>query len=284
MNRFVILSIIFLFLLGIGGCTEKVSRGVSGKKKTVTIEGAESMALMIKALGEEFMKTNNDVEIVFFQNSSLDGIFSVINKTADIGASSRAIYDSELKKGAEKGVEIHEYMLAKDAVVFAVNGENKLKSMKITEIAQILCGDIYNWKHFGGEDLPIDLYSLKDGSGLVDYIKNRILVSHDFSSLAVTMDDMSDITGTVAVNKNAFAFLPYEYASLSLNSIKILDLEDDSGQKITTDVSNINSGKYPFVRNLYLYCGNTNRPEIARFIKFCLSAEGRKIIKKNGYF
>ena len=166
-----------------GSGTDSAST-VSG---TVATNGSTSMEKVIGNLKEQFENDNDgNVTVSYDATGSGAGIEAVVNGTADIGLSSRALKEEETSSGL-KGTTI-----ALDGIAVIVNADSQVADLTVDQIAKIFTGEITNWSEVGGADGEIACIGREANSG--------------------TRDGFESITGTagVAANPNAFG-----YASLS---------------------------------------------------------------------
>ena len=98
---------------------------------SVATDGSTSMEKVVGALGEAFMEANPDVKFTYNPTGSGSGITAVTEGRCDIGFSSRALTDDEKNQGLE------ETILAYDGIAIVVNPKNKVKDLKVQQIADI---------------------------------------------------------------------------------------------------------------------------------------------------
>lgn len=70
----------------------------------------------------------------------------MVNGTADIGLSSRALKEEETSSGL-KGTTI-----ALDGIAVIVNADSQVADLTVDQIAKIFTGEITNWSEVGGAD------------------------------------------------------------------------------------------------------------------------------------
>ena len=129
---------------------------------TVSTDGSTSMEKVIGALGESFMRDNENVTFTYNPTGSGSGIKAVLEGRCDIGLSSRRLKDEEKAEG------LKETVLAYDGIAIIVNPENRIDDLDIETIAKIYTGAIANWKDVGGSDAEIVLIGRETGSGTRD--------------------------------------------------------------------------------------------------------------------
>jgi len=251
------------------------------KKIYITIKTSDTMLLLVNSLTEEYMKENADVEFSTEICASSEGLEALLGKTAAISASSRPISDKELKRADQNKIEIKEYSIARDALVFIVNPDNPVKEISMDNIIKIFTGTYTNWKDSGYKDIPISVYTSENTSGTYMFFKSAVLKEKCFSTKIKMLTNIRDIIETVSKEEGAISYIIYEYSILASDKIKIIGIKNDkSSEMILPTEENIKKGRYPIVRNLYFYTRSDASADINKFIGYCLSPEGQKIVKK----
>lgn len=110
----------------------------SGKKGTIKVAGSTSVTPLIESLKEEYQKLNPDVTFEMQSNGSSQGIKAAIDKTYEIGMSSR-----ELKP--DEKLQLNEHILAIDGIAVILNNENPTSDIKSEKITGIYTGEITKW-------------------------------------------------------------------------------------------------------------------------------------------
>ena len=107
-------------------------------KGKVLISGSSSVHFVMEKLREEYQKLNKDIIIEIMQTDSSTGILSVINKTADIGMSSRNLSTGEEKKVSNTPIAI-------DVIALIVNKENPIDNLSKQQIKKMFEADEIKW-------------------------------------------------------------------------------------------------------------------------------------------
>ncbi|TYP98965.1 phosphate ABC transporter substrate-binding protein (PhoT family) [Tenacibaculum adriaticum] len=257
--------------------------------KTIVVRGSDTEVNLVLMLAESYMSTHPDVSIAVTGGGSGTGIAALINKKTDIANSSRAFKPIEIKLAKERNVDVTPIIFAVDALSFIVNESSVIDSLSLTQAQEIYTGKITNWSIIGGKDQEISLYGRQSNSGTYSFIQEHILKG-DYSLHMKQMNGTSQIIENI---KNDVAGIGYVGIGYIINEggqvidgIKVLKIYTDNQHKAITPVNsdNIHNGTYPIVRPLYQYLDGKPTDELKNFIVYELSAEGQKIISKNGYF
>ena len=192
-----------------GSDTDSAST-VSG---TVATNGSTSMEKVIGNLKEQFENDNDgNVTVSYDATGSGAGIEAVVNGTADIGLSSRALKEEETSSGL-KGTTI-----ALDGIAVIVNADSQVADLTVDQIAKIFTGEITNWSEVGGADGEIACIGREANSGTRDGFESitgtedTCKLSQELTSTGAVIEAVKNSPNAagVAANPNAFG-----YASLS---------------------------------------------------------------------
>lgn len=283
MKRKLLLGLVSVMVLAtaLGGCGDKGDAGNGGEPNSdavsgsVVIAGSTSVQPLSEELAAAFNDKYPDVKIDVQGGGSGQGIKSVQEGIADLGALSRELKDEE-KSSVDK-----EIVIAKDGVAVIVNKDSGVEDLTLEQIKQIYTGEITNWSQVGGTDAPITVVSREEGSGTrgafteitgilskdasgneVDGTTKDALVQPSTGAVLQTVGNTPDTIGYVSLG--------------SLNdTVKTVKVE---GVEATDD--NITAGTYPIQRPfLYVTSGELSAAAQA-FVDFILSSEGQEIVSQ----
>lgn len=261
--------------LGLAGCGGKggSADGAGAAGGTVTIAGSTSVQPLSEAMAEVYMESNPDVTVEVQGGGSGQGIKSIEEKIADIGALSRAV------KEEEKGSVAEEYEIAKDGVAVVVNQDVKTDDLKLEQIRDIYTGKIKNWKEVGGDNQPITVVSREEGSGTRGAFTEITGVAEDdkdnTTKDALVQPSTGAVKETVAKTPNSIGYVSLGALDDTVKTVKVEGVE--------ATVDNVLSGDYKIQRP-FVYVVNGELSETAKaFIDFALGAEGQKIVEESGF-
>ena len=148
---------LLLFIALICWGTFDIRKSGASRKDTVTIAGSTSVMPFTEKLAEYFMVGYPKFSIEVQGGGSSAGIQAVMNRTVDIGMSSRNL------KGDEKVQK--EIIICYDGISIIVHSSNPIRDISLDQIRKIYSGRIRNWKELGWIDRNIDAVSREEGSG-----------------------------------------------------------------------------------------------------------------------
>ncbi|MDB6165304.1 MAG: pstS [Lacunisphaera sp.] len=183
-------------------------------------------------------------------------------------------------------------------IVFCVNEKNPITALTFAQVREIFGKDgaITKWGQLGltGDwaERPIELWGLKQQTGVANYLKLRVMNGREFRSginERVNQDDINaqdTITTGVAAARYALG-----YARLgSLRSgVKALALAEQTGNTpMAPTLENVVSHRYPLGRFIYIYVnrppGKPLDPNVREFLRLVLSREGQEIVARQGLY
>ncbi len=251
------------FLLGCGNHTGNVSKG---RKSTVTIAGSTSVMPFTEKLAEHFKIEKPGINVDVQGGGSSAGIRACINRTVDIGMSSREL------KGDEKVLK--EIIICHDGIAVVVHPRNPLSGITLEQIRAIYGGKIRNWKQLGWIDRNIDAVTREEGSGTRGAFEELVMGKTDIHDSTMVQDSNGSVKEVVATDPYAIGFI-----SLGVVDAKVKALPVEG---VGPKVENIKTGRYRIVRP-FLYLTMGEPADAARlFIAYALSKDGQLVLKKEG--
>ncbi len=261
--------------LGMAGCggSDNGGSGGSAESGTVTIAGSTSVQPLSEAMAEVYMESNSDVNIEVQGGGSGQGIKSIEEKIADIGALSREVKDDEKSSVAE------EYVIAKDGVAVVVNKDVKVTDLTLEQIKNIYTGKVKNWKEVGGDDKAITVVSREEGSGTRGAFTEITGVAADdkdnTTKDALVQPSTGAVKETVAKTPDSIGYVSLGALDDTVKTVKVEGVE--------ATVDNVLSGDYKIQRP-FVYVVNSELSDTAKaFIDFAMGDEGQKIVEENGF-
>jgi phosphate transport system substrate-binding protein len=258
----------FLFLL-LGMLTISCGRGgVEGKDRqyTITIAGSTSVMPFTEKLAEYFMLDNPNYVIDVQGGGSTAGVQACLNRTVDIGMSSRHLKDNEKS--------LTDITICNDGIAIVVHPKNPLNDLTIDQIRNIFNGRIKNWKELGWIDRKIDAVSREEGSGTRSSFEELIMKKVEIDDGIMVQDSNGSVKEVVATDPYALG-----YISMGLVDERVKGLSVDG---VTPTPENLKSGRYKIVRPFLFLINGEAGEKVQTFIDFVLSNEGQTILKKEG--
>lgn len=273
-------TLIFLMLvLTIVGCGKKND---ATNNKSFTIKGSDTMVQLMSLLSESYMKTNPENKISITGGGSGTGISALLNGTTDVCASSREIEEKELSIGKAKNIVPVSVVIANDGLAVVVHKDNPINELTMEQVKKIYTGEYKNWKDLGGQDQPIDVYSRESSSGTYKFFQEHVLNKKDYAKEVKLMPSTQTIIQSVSDSKWAVGYSGLGYTKNA--NIKILGIKkDESSPVVMPSDKTVLNKTYSIARPLYLMFNGEPKGELKKFVDFCISEAGQKIVEESGY-
>jgi phosphate transport system substrate-binding protein len=249
--------------------------GMAFADQSIVIKGSTTVLPVAQGTLEAYMKANPGVQMSLSGGGSGEGVKALIDKTTDIATSSREIKKEEVALAASKGVKPVAHVVAYDAIIPVVHPKNKVKNLSIDQLSQIYQGKITNWKEVGGEDLKIVVISRDSSSGTFESWDHFVMKKAKVTPRAQMLASNGALVTAVAKNRYAIAYLGIGYVNKSVKPLQV--------NSITASIQTAMSKEYPFSRELYMYTNGEPEGHVAKYIAFVKSADGQKIVAKEGF-
>ena len=241
----------------------------------VVIKGSTTVLPIAQVTLEAFMKQHPGNNISLSGGGSGEGIKALVDKSADVANMSREAKKKEIDLGKSKNVEVYQNIVAIDAIVPIVSPKNKVSNLTLDQLSQIYQGKITNWKEVGGDDLEIVVVSRDSSSGTFEAWGELVLKKAKVSPRAQLQASNGAVVQAVSKNKYAIGYIGLGYLDKSVKAVKV------NGVKASEKTAL--SKEYPVSRYLYMYTNGKPQGDTAAYINFVLSAEGQKLVKKEGF-
>lgn len=255
------------------------------KAKQIAVKGSDTMILLGQAWAEAFTKAHPDMPVTVTGGGSGTGIAALEDGSCDVAQASRNVKDKERAK-IEKatGKKLKEIPVAIDALVVAVNPENKVPSLTFEQLSGIFQGKITNWKDVGGADGPIVALSRERNSGTHVYFLEHVVRlgnekgPEEYGSDVLMLPTSQGIVDQVASNKNAIGYYGLGYLSPKNRAVPVAKKKDEKPVAASFEAAVENT--YPIARSLFFYTAGEPTGAVKTFVEFALSDDGQKIVKK----
>jgi phosphate transport system substrate-binding protein len=258
-------------------------------QKMTQVKGSDSEVNLVQRLAEVFMQKNPGVNIAVTGGGSGTGIAALINKQTDIANSSRTIETKEEEAAEKAGVHPFRIVIATDAISIITHPSNQVSKLTLEQVGKIFKGEITNWKEVGGKDAKISLYGRQSNSGTFVFLRDFVLKG-DYSPNMKAMNGNAQIVETVKRDTEGIGYVAVGYVVSEkgevMAGIKIIDVAKDGKSAAYTpaNMENVMSLKYPITRPLNHYTNGKPAGEVLDFLRFEISDEGQKIVRKEGFF
>lgn len=271
-----------LALLGCGGGRVE--------KPTIQNAGSDTMVNVAQAWAEAYAAVDSSVSVEVSGGGSGTGIAALINGTADIANSSRAMEPEEIEKAKQNnGVAPVESIVGYDALAVYVHKDNPLERITIAQLADIFGegGTLEKWSQLGVVNKScandeIIRVSRQSNSGTYHYFREAILgKNRDFKLGSRDMNGSKDVVELVSKTPCAIG-----YSGLGYNSpdVKIVPVAKNAGDiAYMPSIETTWNHTYPIARPLYMYTPGMPTEHTQKYLDWIHSDEGQKVVEESGY-
>ena len=244
-------------------------------EKMIVIKGSTTVLPIAQPCAEIFMDQNPEIDISVQGGGSGVGVASIIDGTCDIGNSSRPVKEEEVVTAQEKGVDIFENIVARDAIAVIVNPANTITDLTLESIKAIYTGEISNWSEVGGANQTIVVVSRDSASGTFEAFNELALKKERLRPDSLLQASNSAVATTVANTPGAIGYVGLGYVTDRIKAVPV--------NGIIASKETVNSGTYPLARPLFMYTNGEPTGIVKEFIDFVMSEEGQKLVEENGF-
>jgi phosphate transport system substrate-binding protein len=265
--------------------------------QAISIDGSSTVFPISEAVAEEFQKSNA-ARVTVASSGTGGGFKKLCAKEIAIAGASRPIKPSEVEACKAAGVDYIELPVAYDGIAIVVNSENKwVDKMSVDELKLLWAPEaqakIKNWSDIrkGWPKQEIHLFGAGVDSGTYDYFTKAIVgEEHKSRGDYTSSEDDNVLVKGISTDKLALGFFGFAYYHENKDKLKIVPVDDGNADNgagpIAPSVESIEKGTYqPLSRPIFIYVSRADaeRAEVKDFVRYYLSAAGRKLVGEVGY-
>lgn len=244
--------------------------GAATAADEIKIGGNGNSLGTMRLLADAFDKQNPDMKVTVLPSIGTSGAIKAVPKGAlDIGLSSRPLTEEERKLGT---ISI-EY--ARTVLVFAVATKTKVSELTLDQIADIYGGKMVNWPD-GSQIRPVMRQTGDDNSRQIKNISpaldKALSAAEQRPGMPFATNDQEAVDKTESV-PGALVVTTLSQINSEHRPLRALTLDG-----VEPTVSNGVSGKYPYVRRMFVITQPDPSAVVKRFIAFIQSPAGREIL------
>jgi phosphate transport system substrate-binding protein len=260
-------------------------------KESLVIKGSDTEVQLVSNLAEAFLQKNPQYEISVTGGGSGTGIAALLNGEIEIANSSRSLKNDERAIAEKKGLDIQEYILARDGLSVIVHPSNTITRLTLRELGKIYRGEIKNWNAVGGNDAAIILYGRQSTSGTYIFFRDTVLKG-DYALEMRNMEGSQAIVDAVKNDSAGIGYVGVGYVKNSSNAprkdISILTISKDASSEAISPLNKeaVLLGQYPIFRPIYQYLAHIplQGSLVEKFLRFESSPEGQAILESAGFY
>jgi phosphate transport system substrate-binding protein len=268
----------FSLLIAVAVILSGCGRGPSSQ---LQIRGSDTLLQVSQIWAQTFIEQNPEALVVVTGGGSGTGIKALINGTAHVANSSRDISSKEEKAAVDRGIEMHEFEVARDAMSIILNPANPIRTLTTAQVRELYTGKVTNWNQLGGPDARVILAARDTSSGTYEYFKDHVLEGDNYVPGTLHLASNPAIVAQVSQDRGAVGYVGLGYLSPDIKPVPIQ--QDAASPPVEPTVDNVLDGSYPISRALFQYTAGAPQGQVKQWIDFVLSEEGQKIVRQHGF-
>lgn len=234
------------------------------RRYPLLIGGSSTMLHFTAALVDAFSKSHPNVDVVVMGGGSAPGLMALKRGAIDLAAMSQDM------TVAQDEMNVHNYLLARDAIGVVVNPANPAQGLSASQAAAIFEGKIANWRDVGGNNAPISVVARPAKATTRIAADAMVLNDGDLTENALIVPDSPGMTAAIATNPNAIGYLTLRRFTAEVKTLPI------NGVGIRRET--ILTGRYPFTRSFFYVLQGDGPPSALAFLEFAIGPAGRDIL------
>ncbi|MEN9522518.1 MAG: hypothetical protein RL065_895 [Bacteroidota bacterium] len=261
----------------------------------VTISADETLKPIIDSEIMVFHALYKNAHVKVRYQNEYDCFKDLMKDTSSVIIVARKLSADEKKIFNEQKYFPTETSIAKDAIAFIVNNNNKDTLLTYSQISKILNGSIETWKGVNANSTLQNIQIVFDNanSSTLRYIKDSIIHGNTLPKNIFATKTNEEVIDYVNKNENAIGIIGVNWCKdieaqdplAFTNKIKVVGIEPN--KKVEVDFpqplqSYIYSGFYPLTRTIYSVSREAHAGLGTGFVSFLASDKGQRIILKRG--
>jgi phosphate transport system substrate-binding protein len=245
------------------------------QRPTLRISGSSTLLPVAGRVAEVYLTDRPDLMLTLAGSGTGEGIRSLIDGNCDIADASRDLKPEESERAGREGVRLIRHVVALDCLAVIVHPSNPVGDLTMAQLKGVYDGSISNWSQVGGPDMAIVAINRDSSSGTFEMWIEKVLGGARHRRDVQVQSSSGGVAYAVAGNRHAVGYVSLGFLS---EEVKTLAVDGALPSKETAL-----SGRYPIVRDLYMFVREDQRPEVGKFLDFMLSERGRDLVEGEGF-
>ena len=222
----------------------------------------------------------------FHLSNSDEGFADLLANEADMVMTLREVREAENRRANEAGIgdlsdRRRSRVLALDALVPLVTGDNPVRTITTRRLAEVLSGRVDNWQDLGGPDAPIAVHLLSAKTGLGQATEDRMLIEGGAFMPRVARHPNTAAL-VAAVERDPFAIGVGSRSDTG--RLREVALTGECGFAMTATRRGVKTEDYPLTAPVFLYSPARRFPRLVReFMAYTDTAAAQLVVRRAGY-
>ena len=237
-------------------------------RRNLLIAGSRAAEEFVQAAAKEFARENPDMDIVVEGGNATAGLLALKRDSISLAIMSRDLTT------AEDRPNLHRTLIGMEGVAIVMHPSMPVEAMTAGQVRGVLAGDITNWSELNGPDGAIVLFGRSQGSSARATIEEVLMRNTAFARSMRIMESAKSLNKAVASDPMGLGFINGRNLDGTTQAVAI------EGYDINE--KNVLLRRYPLTRDLYLVMNSEGSDDASRFIKYCVSRNGQKLLASLG--
>jgi phosphate transport system substrate-binding protein len=247
----IVIALVFAGLIGATGCGDRSAETPTRGKVAFTV--SEELLPLMREAEKQYEELYPEALIELRPRHDREAITDLFNDSVKLIVTARPLNGEERAVQKKFKIEVNEFRIALDAVVFIVNTANDVSRLTIPQADSIFTGAVMDWGLLGWRGAP---------GKMTLYLPDKNAAAYEV------------VAGFLPPGK--VFVTPGKICSTSRESLGI------AGKYFSPHQAYIYKGYYPVVRDVYIYSTPDSYGVSTGFTSFMTSAAGQKIVQNQG--
>lgn len=242
-------------------------------QSTLVVTGSSTIYPLMQDIARRFESSNRDLAIEVHSGGSAKGISDLRGGAADIAMVSRQLAESER--------DLFAFILCRDGAAVVVHRSNPLKGIGAHQLAEILTGEVTDWKQLGVRPGRIKLAWRTEGQAIPELLLQHLKLRHNQIRSHIEIFENSEAVEFVANDRNAITIAALGVAERSVKAgapIRLLAYEG-----IAASTRTVRDRTYLLARPLLLVTRTAPTGSQKRLLDYAASAAVIDLHEKHGF-
>jgi phosphate transport system substrate-binding protein len=291
------ISCLLLFFIACGDKDKNGKKLSTPNSGDLTISTDETFRSILEAEEEVFETIYSKTHLTIHYKPELNVMEDFLNDSSSLIIVCRELTEDEKAYFKEIKITTRASKIASDAIALIINKANTDSNITVSQIKEILKGNIKSWNDLNARSIKGDLKLVFDNknSSTVRYLGELAGLKKIESPVVSALNSNKEVIDFVNTNSNAIGVIGVNWISDSddsntvafMKNMRVMAVKGDPGTKGEHDYyqpyqAYIATGEYPLIRSVYSISREPRAGLATGFASFLASDKGQRIILKSG--